>query len=175
MRCLDGGTWLLLYLLLILLPGIGQAAPACETSLDRNSIDFGNHIQGDVSTGPTQRHVLLHVQCERATPLAIAFVAAAGPEGYRFGDGSLRLRVVDVRVDGKQSLIAREGSSVMTENQSLQPGDRLVAYREGLPVAGVVFSFDILVDVQWGNRKTSDLVESRSVGRFAVSRASEHP
>jgi hypothetical protein len=161
-------TWLFLCLSMALFPGLARAEPPCRSSLDKSSVDFGDHAQGDLSNASAQRRVVLHVQCDRAVPLAIAFVAPVGPEGYRFGDGSMHLRVVAARVDGESVLLAREGGADMAESLPLRPGDRLTPMRAGLPAVGANFSLDIVVDVQWRHRKAPDIAELRSVGRFVV-------
>jgi hypothetical protein len=168
MRWLDTWTWVLLCLSMASFPGVTRAGPPCESSLDRNAVDFGDHIQGDLSSASAQRRIVFHVQCDRAVPLAIAFVAPADPDGYRFGDGSLHLHVVAARVDGQPVLVAREDGSGKAESVPFQPGVRLTSFQAGLPAVGVDFSFDILIDVQWRHRKTSDIAELRSVGRFVV-------
>jgi hypothetical protein len=160
--------WLLSCLSMALFPGLTRAEPPCRSTLDKSSVDFGAHIQGDLSNASAQRRVVLHVQCDRAVPLAIAFVAPAGPEGYRFGDGSLHLRVVAARVDGESVLLAREGGTDMAESRPLRPGDRLTPMRAGSAAVGANFSFDVFIDVQWRHRKTPDIAELRSVGRFVV-------
>ena len=82
---------------------------ACEVRVSPPAFDFGLTDRGALlqqSAGANElsfgsRRVQVQVICEQASPLTLRFDApGADAERYRFGIGTLRLKVMAVRVDG---------------------------------------------------------------------------
>ena len=101
---------------------------ACEVRVSPPAFDFGLTDRGALlqqSAGANElsfgsRRVQVQVVCDQASPLTLRFDApGADAERYRFGIGTLRLRVMAVRVDGV--VTQRAG-----EYDVLRPGERLL-------------------------------------------------
>lgn len=101
---------------------------ACEVRVSPPAFDYGLTDRGALlqqSAGANElsfgsRRVQVQVVCDQASPLTLRFDApGADAERYRFGIGTLRLKVVAVRVDGV--VTQREG-----EQDVLRPSERLL-------------------------------------------------
>ena len=122
-----------------------QARSDCSIRLGPSAVDFGNTTRGQLlaqsrrgeSLSFGSRRAQANVQCEQAGPLRLAVVGpAAEADQYRFGAGSLTVRVLAVRVDGKPVQWISEGQEPATDVRVLRPGGQLIPAVAGVAVEG---------------------------------------
>lgn len=133
--------------MLSLLTGMSpaQANPDCKVRLGPAVIDLGSTTRGQLLAQSAQgdpldfgvRQVRVHVQCDRPGPLRLELVGpAADAEQYRFGAGTLKVRVLAVKVDGKSVQWLGEGEADVPQAGLLRPGIRLQPAVGGVGVEG---------------------------------------
>ncbi|WP_426233720.1 hypothetical protein [Pseudomonas sp. TWP3-2] len=120
-----------------------QANPDCTIRLGPATIDFGSTTRGQLLAQSTSANVLsfglrraqVTVQCERPGPLRMELVGpAADAAQYRFGAGTLRVRVLALRMDGKPVQWLSEGEGL--DSDVLRPGSRLTPALAGTAIEG---------------------------------------
>ncbi|MFJ4546808.1 hypothetical protein ACIP1X_24815 [Pseudomonas sp. NPDC088885] len=142
---------------------------ACEVRVSPPAFDFGLTDRGALlqqSAGANElsfgsRRVQVQVVCEQASPLTLRFDApGADAERYRFGIGTLRLKVMAVRVDGVATQKAAGESDV------LRPGERLLP----LLASGKRMDVEFEVEGQISNEasRVADLTRLDGEGVFRL-------
>lgn len=131
----------LLSLLMFMAPV--QANPDCTIRLGPAAIDFGSTTRGQLLAGSASADVLSFglrraqatVQCERSGLLRMELLgSAADADQYRFGAGTLKVRVLAVRVDSKPAQWLREGEG--PDADLLRPASRLTPALAGAAIEG---------------------------------------
>lgn len=141
---------------------------ACEVRVSPPAFDFGLTDRGALlqqSAGANElsfgsRRVQVQVICEQASPLTLRFDApGADAERYRFGIGTLRLKVMAVRVDGV--VTQRAG-----EHDVLRPSERLLP----LLASGRRLEVEFEVEGQISNEasRVADLTRLDGEGMFRL-------
>lgn len=122
-----------------------QANPDCMVRLGPAVIDFGSTTRGQllaqsVHSDPLSfglRRAQATVQCDRPGPLRLELVGPAADAGhYRFGAGTLKVRVLAVRVDGKPVQWLSEGQADAPDAHVLRPGTHLIPAITGVGIEG---------------------------------------
>ncbi|VVQ03827.1 hypothetical protein PS925_02575 [Pseudomonas fluorescens] len=141
---------------------------ACEVRVSPPAFDFGLTDRGALlqqSAGANElsfgsRRVQVQVVCDQASPLTLRFDApGADAERYRFGIGTLRLKVMAMRVDGV--VTQRAG-----EYDVLRPGERLLP----LLASGRRLDIEFEVEGQISNEasRVADLTRLDGEGVFRL-------
>jgi len=85
------------------------------------------------------------VQCSRPGPLRLELIGpVAGPGHYRFGAGMLKVRVLNVRVDGRPTQWLIEGPDA----DVLRPGSRLIPALAGIGIEGQGMEIELELDAR---------------------------
>lgn len=158
---------------------VAQADPACAVRLGQSTIDFGAASRGALLERPVggdelsfgSRRVQVNVQCEQVAPLRLEFVApVADAERYRFGAGTLQLRVVAVRVDGKPVQWGHEGHSGLIASDRLRPGEGLVPLHAGDRLSGqrMEVEFELEARIRSAATRVSDQTRLESHASFRL-------
>jgi hypothetical protein len=122
-----------------------QARSDCSVRLGPAVVDFGRTTRGQLlaQSPPGDplsfglRRAQANVQCEQPGPLRLTLVAPAANAGqYRFGAGTLSVRVLTVRVDGKAVDWISDGQAPAADARTLQPGASLIPAVAGMGVEG---------------------------------------
>lgn len=151
----------------------------CQMQLSPVLVDYGSNSRGSLldHVGQTEavlppRTVTLIVQCPRRATVAVSYLGQAlDVDRYRFGAGSLQLRVLSAQVDGVASLLAVQGGAA-TDAQpvlAVRPGETFGPGSSGLAV-GSSFSFEIEVQPRLPAAATqvAEVAQLESIGRFEV-------
>ncbi|MDI2141269.1 MULTISPECIES: hypothetical protein [unclassified Pseudomonas] len=132
-----------------------QANSGCAVRLGPSAIDFGAATRGQLlaQSAPGDalslglRRVQVNVQCERLGPLRLELIGpAADAAQYRFGPGTLKVRVVAVRVDGKPAQWLSEGDG--PDAHLLRPGVRLIPALAGVGIEGLNMEVELELDAR---------------------------
>lgn len=162
---------------LLILMTSAQASPECTIRLGPAAIDFGSTTRGQllaqsVRSDPLsfgQRRAQANVQCQRTGPLRLELVgSAADAEQYRFGAGTLKVRVLAVRVDGKP--VQWLGDEQGPDAQAWRPGARLVPARAGVAIEGQSMDIELELEahIPSANTRVSDLTRLAADLRFVL-------
>lgn len=163
----SGATCVLLAGLLTFMDGV-EASPDCTVRLGPNAIDFGTTTRGQLLAQSVQgeslsfglRRAQATVQCSRPGPLRLELIGpVAGPGHYRFGAGTLRVRVLNVRVDGRPTQWLIEGRGEGPDADVLRPGSRLIPALVGVGIEGQGMDVELELDarVPSATSRVSDL------------------
>ncbi|AXJ07705.1 hypothetical protein CFN16_27285 [Pseudomonas fluorescens] len=147
-----GATCVLLAGLLTFMDGVA-ANPDCTVRLGPAAIDFGTTTRGQLLAQSVQgeslsfglRRAQATVQCSRPGPLRLELTGPVADAGhYRFGAGTLGVRVLSVRVDGRPTQWLIEGADA----DVLRPGSRLIPALAGIGIEGQGMEIELELDVR---------------------------
>ncbi|WP_213937849.1 hypothetical protein [Pseudomonas sp. dw_612] len=144
----------------------------CTLSLSPGQVAFGSLTRGVLEGGSSfgVRTVQLRIQCPAPQPMRWQFIApAADSLRYRWGAGTLQLRIVSARLDGAAVQWAAESGEPLQEDV-LRPGERVVAWRTGAIASGAHLEVELEVDarVSAGASRVNDLTRFEGGGRFQL-------
>ncbi|MGP6424986.1 hypothetical protein [Pseudomonas pharyngis] len=134
-----------------------EANPDCTVRLGPAVIDFGTTTRGQLLAQSVQgdplsfgfRRAQASVQCSRSGPLRLELVGPAAAAGlYRFGAGTLKVRVMSVRVDGKPAQWLSEGLVDGPDADVLRPGSRLIPALAGVGIEGQGMEVELELDAR---------------------------
>lgn len=134
-----------------------EANPDCTVRFGPTVIDFGTRTRGQLLAQSNQGELLSFglrraqatVQCSRPGPLRLELVGPAADAGlYRFGAGTLKVRVLNVRVDGKATQWLSEGQGDGPEADVLRPGSRLIPVLAGVGIEGQGMEVELELDAR---------------------------
>lgn len=147
-----GATCVLLTGILAFMEGV-EANPDCTVRLGPAAIDFGTTTRGQLLAQSVQgeslsfglRRAQATVQCSRPGSLRLELIGSAADAGhYRFGAGTLKVRVLNVRVDGRMTQWLIEGPDA----DVLRPGSRLIPALAGLGIEGQGMEIELELDAR---------------------------
>lgn len=157
MQGLKTGAMCVLLAGLLILSEPVEANPDCTVRTGPAVIDFGNTTRGQLLAQSVQgeplsfglRRAQATVQCSRSGPLRLELVGSAADAGlYRFGAGTLKVRVLSVRVDGKPVQWLNEGLGEGPEADVLRPGSRLIPALAGVGIEGQGMEVELELDAR---------------------------
>ncbi|MHA3734342.1 hypothetical protein ACXR0M_01570 [Pseudomonas sp. Eth.TT006] len=148
-----------------------QANPECSVRLGPSALDFGSTTRGQLlaqspgsdSLSFGMRRTLATVQCARPGALRLELLGPAADAGqYRFGAGTLRVRVLAVRVDGKLVQWLSEGEG--PDADLLRPGAYLTPALTGVAIEGQGMEVELELEARVASTATrvSDLTRFES-------------
>ncbi|MBC3205928.1 hypothetical protein HU755_03960 [Pseudomonas sp. SWRI111] len=166
-----------LSLLMFVFPAPAHAE--CTVRLGPAAIDFGSTTRGQllaqsVHSDPLSfglRRAQAHVQCERSRLMRLELVGAAADAGhYRFGAGTLQVRVLAVRLDGKAVQWLSEGQGEEPDARVWRPGVRLVPAIADAGVEGQRMEIELEFEagVASADTRVSDLTRFDSELKFVL-------
>lgn len=94
----------------------------------------------------------------------------ADAQHYRFGAGTLQVRILSARLDGVIVQWLREGEEGAPNPQVLRPGDRIVPWRNGAAALGRQLDMDLELEARVSREVTRvrDSTRFESQGNFSV-------
>lgn len=169
------GTWTLS----AVLPAAAHAAQSCTLRLSSALLDFGSthravllERSSDSTTASFgTRRTQLKVQCDAPQPMKLRLDASvADAQHYRFGTGTLQVRILAAWLDGVVVEWSREGEEGGLNPQMLRPGDRIMPWRNGAVALGRQLDLELEVEARVGREATRvrDSTRFESQGNFSV-------
>lgn len=155
------------------------ASEDCVMNLSPGQVAFGASTRGallaQASPGNRassfgRRTVLLRIQCPAPRPIRWRFIApAADPQSYRWGAGTLQLRVVSARLDGATVHWAADKGEPLAADL-LRPGERWVPWRAGAIASGAHLEVELEVEARVSDAasRVNDLTRFEGGGRFQL-------
>ncbi|RON38950.1 hypothetical protein BK666_29565 [Pseudomonas frederiksbergensis] len=155
------------------------ARDGCTLSLSPGHVAFGSSTRGALlaQTAPGEtdssfgsRTVQLRIQCPEPQPMRWQFIApAADSQRYRWGAGTLQLKIVAARLDGAAVQWAADNGEPLATDL-LRPGDRMVPWRAGAIASGAQLEIELEVEarVSDGASRVIDLTRFEGGGRFQL-------
>jgi hypothetical protein len=162
-----------------LAPFSAAARDDCVLNLSPGQVAFGASTrgallaqapEGDRVPSFGRRTVQLRIQCPAPQPIRWRFIApAADPQRYRWGDGTLQLRIVSARLDGTVVQWVTDNGEPLTADL-LRPGERRVPWRAGAMASGVHLEVELEVEARVSDAasRVSDLTRFEGGGRFQL-------
>ena len=158
-----------------------QQAVDCQVQLSPPLLDYGSNSRGSLLDHVGQaeavlppRTATLTVQCPRRASVAVSYQGQAlDLDRYRFGAGSLQLRVLSAQVDGAASLLVVEGAGAVADAQpvlAVRPGESFGPGDSAGRAVGTHFSFEIEAQPRLPATATqvAEVTQLESIGRFEV-------
>lgn len=170
-----------LLVLLNLMSAPAQAGEHCSLNLTPGVLDFGvsnraallAQAHGTAAAGSFGvRLVFLRIHCTQSTPMSWRFVApAADAQRFRFGSGTLLLRVKNVRLDGATVRWRSEAGEGVGEANILRPGERALAGADGAAAQGHQLEVELEVEASVPDSvsRARDLTRLEGGGRFQMN------
>ncbi|MEB0043841.1 MULTISPECIES: hypothetical protein [unclassified Pseudomonas] len=164
---------------MLLLIGASEAhgQTECSLQLSPSTLDYGNYTRDrlqasrtgtDLSFGP--RRVHLQVRCPHPQSMAVRFDApAADLQRYRFGPGTLHLRLMSAQLDGRKVSWLSDTEGAPGETR-LRPGERIRPWVEGHILQGQHWQLELEVDadLDHSSARVSDISLFQASGRFQL-------
>jgi hypothetical protein len=171
---------ILLLVQLFFAPSSVSAREACDLRLTPNQLDYGSVTRGallkmpaaddaDLSFGSRRIHML--IQCPEPQAMVWRFIAPrADPQRFRWGAGTMQLRIVAVQLDGLAVHWRRESGEPL-EADLLRPGDRVIPWRAGMAGEGLRLDVELEVDARLSDptSRVNDLTRFEGGGRFQLN------
>lgn len=116
------------------------------------------------------RRLWLNAQCQQVQPMSLRFEAsAANVQAYRFGVGTLQVRIRSARVDGR-AIEGWHGADGPPRDNVLRPGDRVRPWHNGQALGGRHLQLELEVEAVVPRQAANvrDVTRFETFGRFEL-------